>query len=203
MKRFRERCVAIAAGGEGRLGGVRGEADIADFAGLARRLESLHSTVRTHHLLELLHFALVFHLLQLQSLLDFYLLIPNSRQFDDGNIRITRYRREPLDDIVELLGGMPGVNVPESAAASDLPKQERMRLLAEKHFPLVWFSAKDVQSVYEQEMKEPVALSMVSTYLTRLADRGLLSKIGVAQGKRYRLTTPKIESQVSLTKDNK
>jgi hypothetical protein len=48
-----------------------------------------------------------------------------------------------------------------------------------------------------------VALSMVSTYLTRLADRSVLSKVGVAHGKRYRLTTPRIESPVSLTKDNK
>jgi hypothetical protein len=131
--------------------------------------------------------------------------------FDGGGNRytvtfdgqVTREKALRLLDIVELLGGMPGVNVPESTTASDLPKQEKMRLLAEKHFPLVWFSAKDVQSVYEQELKEPVALSMVSTYLTRLADRGILSKVGVAHGKRYRLTTPKLESQVSLTKDNK
>jgi hypothetical protein len=117
--------------------------------------------------------------------------------------QVTREKALRLLDIVELLGGMPGMNVPESGAVSDLPKLERMRLLAEKHFPLVWFSAKDVQNVYEQEMKEPVALSMVSTYLTRLADRGVLSKVGVAHGKRYRLTVPKIESRVSLTKDNK
>jgi hypothetical protein len=117
--------------------------------------------------------------------------------------QVTREKALRLLDIVELLGGMPGVNSPESVTASDLPKQEKMRLIVEKHFPLVWFSAKDVQNVYEQEMKEPVALSMVSTYLTRLADRGVLSKVGAAYGKRYRLVTQKMESQVSLTKDNK
>jgi len=117
--------------------------------------------------------------------------------------QVTREKALRLLDIVELLGGMPGMSPPESMAASDLPKQEKMRLMVEKHFPLVWFSAKDVQNVYEQEMKEPAALSMVSTYLTRLADRGTLSKIGVAHGKRYRLVTPRPETQLTLTKDNK
>jgi hypothetical protein len=117
--------------------------------------------------------------------------------------QVTREKALRLLDIVELLGGMPGMNPQESMAASDLPKQEKMRLTAEKHFPIVWFSAKDVQQVYEQEMKEPVALSMVSTYLTRLADRGALSKIGMAHGKRYRLVAPRPETQLTLTKDNK
>jgi hypothetical protein len=117
--------------------------------------------------------------------------------------QVTREKALRLLDIVELLGGIPGLNPQESVATSDLPKQEKMRLMVEKYFPLVWFSAKDVQSVYEQEMKEPAALSMVSTYLTRLADRGALSKIGVAHGKRYRLVAPKPENQLTLTKDNK
>jgi hypothetical protein len=46
---------------------------------------------------------------------------------------------DPDVDIVELLGGMPGMNPPESTAASDLPKQEKMRLIVEKYFPLIWF----------------------------------------------------------------
>ena len=117
--------------------------------------------------------------------------------------QVTREKALRLLDIVELLGGMPGVNQPASLAASDLPKQEKMRLIVEKHFPLVWFSAKDVQSVYEQEIKEPISLSMTSTYLTRLANRGALSKIGVARGKRYRLAAPKPETPLTLTKDNK
>ncbi len=131
--------------------------------------------------------------------------------FDGGGNRytvtfdgqVTREKALRLLDIVELLGGMPGVNPEESLPPSDLPKLEKVRLVVEKHFPIVWFSAKDVQNVYEQEMKEPVALSMVSTYLTRMADRGLLTKVGVSSGKRYRLVVAKTESQVNLTKGNK
>ena len=117
--------------------------------------------------------------------------------------QVTREKALRLLDIVELLGGMPGMNLPENMIASDLSKQEKMRLMVEKHFPLVWFSAKDAQNVYEQEMKEPVALSVASTYLTRLADRGTLSKIGVAHGKRDRLAAPRPETQLTFTKDNK
>lgn len=131
--------------------------------------------------------------------------------FDEGGNKytvtfdgqITREKALRLLDIVELLGGMPGVNPPESLAASDLPKQEKMRLVVEKHFPLIWFSAKDVQGVYEHELKEPVALSVVSTYLTRMTGRGMLTKTGLSNGKRYRLVAYKTEPALSLTKDNK
>lgn len=117
--------------------------------------------------------------------------------------QVTREKALRLLDIVELIGGMPGVTSPEGPAPADLPKLEKTRMIVEKHFPIIWFSAKDVQNVYEQEMKEPAALSMVSTYLSRLADRGFLTKVGVVNGKRYRLAPRSVESQLKLTKDNK
>ena len=119
----------------------------------------------------------------------------------DGNV--TRDKALRLLDIVELLGGMPSVNTEESEPVSELPKLEKMRLIVGKHFPIIWFSAKDVQTVYEQELKEPVSLSMVSTYLTRMAERGMLMKSGFSNSKRYRLIAHKASSTLSLTKDNK
>jgi len=119
----------------------------------------------------------------------------------DGEV--TRDKALRLLDIVELLGGMPSVNRGEAKSISELPKLEKMRMIVEKHFPIVWFSAKDVQGVYEQELKEPVALSVVSTYLTRMAERGTLTKTGFSNGKRYRLVVYKAENVLSLTKDNK
>ena len=119
----------------------------------------------------------------------------------DGEV--TRDKALRLLDIVELLGGMPSVNLSEVKSISELPKLEKMRLIVEKHFPIVWFSAKDVQGVYEQELKEPVASSVVSTYLTRMAGRGILTKTGLSNGKRYRLVTYKTERALSLAKDNK
>jgi len=117
--------------------------------------------------------------------------------------QVSREKALRLLDIVELLGGMPGVNPGESEPISELPKLEKMRLIVERHFPIIWFSAKDVQTVYEQELKEPVGLSTVSTYLSRMAERGLLMKSGVANSKRYRLAAHKTPTSLSLAKDNK
>jgi len=119
----------------------------------------------------------------------------------DGEV--TREKALRLLDIVELLGGMPGVNPRESEPISELPKLEKVRFIVQKHFPIIWFSSRDVQTVYEQELKEPVSLSTVSTYLTRMAKRGILMKSGFSNSKRYRLITRKTQSAVSLTKDNK
>jgi len=117
--------------------------------------------------------------------------------------QVTRDKALRLLDIVELLGGMPGMSPQEGSSPSNMSKLEKVRLVVEKYFPIVWFSAKDVRNVYEQEIKEPIAMSMVSTYLTRMADRGMLLNTRLSNSKRYRLVTHETESQVSLAKDNK
>jgi len=119
----------------------------------------------------------------------------------DGEV--TRDKALRLLDIVELLGGMPGVNPSKSETVSELPKLEKMRLIVDRHFPIIWFSSKDVQTVYEQELKEPIALSMVSTYLSRMAERGILMKTGFPNNKRYRMVTHRAPSTSILTKDNR
>src|SRR3972149_1055546 len=81
--------------------------------------------------------------------------------------QITRDKALRLLDLVELLGGMPGENqnigagsIPATAGSS---RWEKVQSVILKSFPLVWFSSKDIQSAYEQELKEPVGLSTVST----------------------------------------
>lgn len=133
--------------------------------------------------------------------------------FDSGGSRytvtfegnVTREKAVRLLDIIELLGGMPGVTSGESPPVAELPKLEKIRLIVEKHFPIIWFSSRDVQTVYEHELKEPVALSVVSTYLARMSDRGILTKTSVGNSKRYRLVSQKVQTTVAegLTKDNR
>jgi len=103
--------------------------------------------------------------------------------------RVTRDKAVRLLDLVELLGGMPGSSSGWTQQSPDLSKVDRVQLIIEKHFPLVWFSSKDVQSVYEQEFKEPTHLSTISTYLSRLADRGILDRSGPLNQRRYRIIT--------------
>lgn len=110
--------------------------------------------------------------------------------------QITREKTLRLLDLVELLGGMPTINSESKRSASELPKIEKVRLVAEKKFPIGWFSSKDVQAAYEEQFNEPIRLSTVSTYLSRLADRGILTKSGASNQRRYRIMTTISDYQV-------
>jgi len=107
--------------------------------------------------------------------------------------QITRDKALRLLDLVELLGGMPVT--PQSPGAGNVStvnnssRLEKVRSVVQKGFPLVWFSSKDIQSIYEQELKEPISLSTVSTYLSRLATRGLLLRTGGANSLKYKINT--------------
>lgn len=100
--------------------------------------------------------------------------------------RVTRDKALRIFDIVELLGGMPSVQ-PVWQRTPDLSKMDKVRLVLQKHFPIVWFSAKDAQSTYEKETNDQISLSTISTYLSRLANRGLLLKTRNSNKVRYRL----------------
>ncbi|MDH7477265.1 MAG: hypothetical protein QHH17_02655 [Candidatus Bathyarchaeota archaeon] len=112
--------------------------------------------------------------------------------------QITREKALRLLDMVELLGGVsagegnPGASTP--LASDQLNKYNKVRMIIQKHFPLVWFSSRDVQLVYEQELKEPISLSTVATYLYRMSNKGLLAKAGASNRLKYRImpTYPQI-----------
>jgi len=131
--------------------------------------------------------------------------------FDGGGNRytitfegqVTREKALRLLDIVELLGGMPGVNPAESKTIAELSKQDKIRLLVERNFPIVWFSSRDAQNLYERELKEPINLSTVSTYLSRMAERGILASSRASNKRRYRIITQMVKDAVNLAKDNK
>lgn len=105
--------------------------------------------------------------------------------------QITREKALRLLDMVELLGGVSaGERNPESnnpTVTNQLDKYSKVRMIIQKHFPLVWFSSREVQLVYEQELKEPISLSTVATYLYRMASKGMLSKAGNSNRLKYRL----------------
>jgi len=96
--------------------------------------------------------------------------------------QVTRDKAMRLLDLVELLGGAPGES-PTASAGNTLPNKvlsrfEKVQSVIQKNFPLIWFSSKEIQSIYEQELKEPVSLSTVSTYLSRMATKGMLLRTG-------------------------
>lgn len=96
-------------------------------------------------------------------------------------------------DIVELLGGIPSTEKsPEQP--NELSKIEKVRAIIEKRFPLVYFSAREAQTVYNNELGENIDLSTISTYLTRLSNIGVLIKEKKAQKVTYRLVTTEIKN---------
>jgi hypothetical protein len=105
--------------------------------------------------------------------------------------QVTRDKALRLLDLVELLGGMPGEGTNSGAGnaltSNSLSRFEKVRMVLQKSFPLVWFSSKDVQAVYEQELKEPISLSTVSTYLARMTNRGLLLRAGESRNLKYKI----------------
>ena len=109
---------------------------------------------------------------------------------------VTRKNALRILDMVELLGGMPGVS-PETKYVQELSKFDKVQFVVEKHFPLAWFSAKEAQSLYEKETNDPVGLSTLSTYLARLAERGTLVKSKNSNKVVYRLVSKDLKELLS------
>jgi hypothetical protein len=109
--------------------------------------------------------------------------------------QVTRDKALRLLDLVELLGGAPGENLTTTSNApipNHSPSRfEKVQLVIQKNFPMIWFSSKEIQSAYEQELKEPVGLSTISTYLSRMATKGLLMRTGGPNNLKYK-TAPNI-----------
>lgn len=113
--------------------------------------------------------------------------------------QVTRDKALRLLDLVELLGGAPNEG-PIAGTAQTMPNRglsrlEKVQLVIQKNFPLIWFSSKDIQSVYEQELKEPVSLSTISTYLSRMAAKGILLRTGTSNNLKYK-TAPNISPAI-------
>jgi len=103
--------------------------------------------------------------------------------------QITRDKALRLLDLVELLGGMPseGPSTDSTPTATNaVSRFEKVQIVIQKSFPLIWFASKDIQSFYEQELKEPIGLSTVSTYLSRMASKGLLLRTGTGNNLKYK-----------------
>ncbi|MCX8171227.1 MAG: helix-turn-helix domain-containing protein [Candidatus Bathyarchaeota archaeon] len=88
--------------------------------------------------------------------------------------RITKEKAQKVFDMIELLGGIPVAEPP--TFTHDLSKIEKVLFIVKKNFPISWFSAREAQDAYEKEIGEPISLSAISTYLSRLAERGIIIK---------------------------
>ena len=115
--------------------------------------------------------------------------------------QVTRDKALRLLDLVELLGSAPGESQNANSGTAILNKVlsrfEKVQTVIQKNFPLIWFSSKDIQSVYEQELKEPVSLSTVSTYLSRMTTKGMLLRTGGPNSLKYK-TAPNLSQATTI-----
>ena len=100
--------------------------------------------------------------------------------------KITRGKILQLLDFVELLGGIPNGDANEFSDPSTLSKFEKLKLLVGSKFPLGWFSSQDAMIAYEDTYDEPIGLSTVSTYLSRLTQKTVLQRGGTLAERKYR-----------------
>jgi hypothetical protein len=112
--------------------------------------------------------------------------------------QVTREKALRILDLMELMGGVSsGANTPEGGperADSPASKYDRLRLVVKHSFPVVWFTSKEVQSVYEQQSNEPIGLSTVATYLARMMNKGILMKTGSQRDLKYRVVVPQLQN---------
>jgi len=116
---------------------------------------------------------------------------------------VTRDKALRLLDIVELLGGMSRAGSELNQSNFEFSKFDKVRYVVKENFPVVWFSSRDVQSLYEQKLKEPISLSTVSTYLSRMVDRGFLAKNETSNRRQYKMVTESARSILGFVKANK
>ena len=102
--------------------------------------------------------------------------------------RISRERLLQLADLIELYGGDERG---EEYIGRPSNKLGKIVQVIQKHFPFTGFTTRDVAEAYKLEYREPIPLSTVSTYLSRLADRGLLERIAIGNIARYRVARRK------------
>jgi hypothetical protein len=119
--------------------------------------------------------------------------------------QITTDKTLQIMKIAELLGGMSSEGQSISNSKTALPNTtsrfEKVQIVIQKSFSLIWFASKNIQTIYEQELKESISLSTVSTYLARMVNKGLLIRKGTGNSVEYKVANlPQI---INLPQNNK
>jgi predicted transcriptional regulator len=87
-------------------------------------------------------------------------------------------------DMVELLGDREEQT--ESIQISNDTSFGKLYHIIEKKFPLGSFRSTDILEAYEDEYRQPIRLSTISTYLSRLQQKQLLTRERTPSGHIYR-----------------
>ena len=89
----------------------------------------------------------------------------------DGNVT-----KENVFKIVEVMELISGENISNIKQLSEETAFGRVFNLIEKSFPLGSFNSNDILEAYEDSFNNTIKISTVSTYLSRLSEKGLLKR---------------------------
>lgn len=117
----------------------------------------------------------------------------------EGSVNKERMLR--LFDLVELVGGTEDKNDKWRRTSLADTKFAKISTAIEHHLSIEWFSSQDALRVCEQALGERLSLSTVSTYLSRLADRGFLMRKGSSAQRRYKVLAVAINDKPDIIKD--
>jgi hypothetical protein len=106
--------------------------------------------------------------------------------YDDSGCRhtislqgpVTREKIGRILDYAELMAGLSSRTPGSPAPGYSRTKLQRVRDLLLHRMPETTFSSDDVRNLYSEFYAEPIPLTTVATYLSRLVDRGFLRRSG-------------------------
>ena len=124
--------------------------------------------------------------------------------YDDEGVRhaitidgqITREKVGKLLDLVEVMAGKPRATV--SALSISPYKFDRLASMIVSSLKDKSFTALEAKKGFERSFSETIPISTVSTYLSRLSDRGILERTAAGRTVSYRLRSEEQKSVLSL-----
>ena len=110
--------------------------------------------------------------------------------------QITREKVGKLLDLVEVMAGTPRAT--SSALGMSPHKFDRLASTIISDLKNRSFTASDAKKAFETSFAEKIPISTVSTYLSRLTDRGLLDRIEAGRAVSYKVRSEEQKSVLSL-----
>ena len=99
---------------------------------------------------------------------------------------VSREKVSRILDLVEVMSGTPPANA--TVLGLSAKKLDRLASSILSQLRGREFSSSEAKSTFEKTFGEKIPLSTVSTYLSRLVDRGLLERRPEPEGLRYSVT---------------
>jgi len=110
---------------------------------------------------------------------------------------LTRDKIGRILDYADLMGGLTPQSSPRTSHEHPRTKLERIRDLVVHKLRENTFSSDEVRALYKDFYGDPIPLTTVATYLSRLADRGLLRRSFSSGRWRYCLADSALSLPVS------